>query len=319
MDYAISTNQLEKSFGKTHVLKGINLAVPKGTLFALLGPNGAGKTTIVRILATLLKLDKGTATVGGFDVQRQPNNVRNIIGLTGQYAAVDDKLTGFANLVVIGQLYHLKKADAKKRATELLERFELSDAANRAAKTYSGGMRRRLDLAASLIITPPIIFLDEPTTGLDPHSRITMWKIIKEMLAEGTTILLTTQYLEEADQLADKIAVIDHGVVIAEGTADELKNKVGGERLDLKVTGQSDYEKTIAVFGDAIILKNPEERTLSFSMEKGVRELKTLLEKMEASGIAVESVVTHRPTLDDVFLTLTGHQADTDIIDEKNV
>lgn len=306
---AISAKKVQKSYGSNHVLKGIDLEVAKGSIFALLGPNGAGKTTMVRILATLLKFDGGKATVGGFDVETEADKIRGVIGLTGQYAAVDDKLTGTVNLEMIGRLYHLSKKDAKSRAKELIERFELTEAANRPAKTYSGGMRRRLDLAASLIVTPPIVFLDEPTTGLDPHSRITMWKIIRELVEEGTTILLTTQYLEEADQLADKIAVIDHGVVIAEGTAAELKSKIGGERLDLVLASTKDFEAAEKMLGNAIILKNEAEKTISLSLGD-VTELTKTLTQLNENKIKLESFATHHPTLDDVFLQLTGHGAE---------
>jgi len=307
---AISAMNLKKSFKDNEVLKGINLAVPAGTVFALLGPNGAGKTTIVRILATLLRMDSGSAQVGGFDVTTQTDEVRNNIGLTGQFAAVDEKLTGRENLEIIGQLYHISAKDAKRRAQELLERFELLDAASRAVKKYSGGMRRRLDLAASLIVTPPIIFLDEPTTGLDPHSRNTMWRIIEELVKEGTTILLTTQYLEEADQLADKIAVIDKGVVIAEGTADELKDKVGREQLEVIMETEADYTKAVEKLGSKARQKNEATHTLQFPVEHGVHQLRTILDEFDEAGINVKSIATHRPTLDDVFLQLTGHEAE---------
>jgi len=307
---AIAAHQLKKSFKDTHVLKGIDLSIPVGTVFALLGPNGAGKTTIVRILTTLLKLDAGTATVGGFDVTNQADQVRSVIGLTGQYAAVDEKLTGRENLEIIGRLYHISAADAKRRAQELLERFELTDAAGRAVKKYSGGMRRRLDLAASLIVTPPIIFLDEPTTGLDPHSRNTMWRIIQELVKDGTTVLLTTQYLEEADQLADRIAVIDHGVVIAEGTADELKDMVGRERLEVVMETDQDFTKAAAVLGSQSNQQNPTTRTMQFPVEEGVHQLRSILDQFDEAHIDVKSIATHRPTLDDVFLKLTGHEAE---------
>lgn len=307
---AISTKQLTKSFKDNHVLKGIDLSVATGTVFALLGPNGAGKTTIVRILSTLLKADGGSAAVGGFDVASHANEVRGIIGLTGQFAAVDEKLTGRENLEVIGQLYHISAADAKRRAQELLERFELVDAASRAVKKYSGGMRRRLDLAASLIVTPPIIFLDEPTTGLDPHSRNTMWRIIEELVKEGTTIMLTTQYMEEADQLADYIAVIDKGVVIAEGTADQLKDKVGREQLEVVMETDIDFTKAVAELGKQVNQQNPTTRTMQFPVEHGVHQLRSILDQFDEAHINVNSIATHRPTLDDVFLKLTGHEAE---------
>lgn len=307
---AIVAKQLTKSFKDNHVLKGIDLTIPTGTVFALLGPNGAGKTTIVRILTTLLQTDGGTATVGGFDVTKQAQDVRGIIGLTGQFAAVDEKLTGRENLEIIGRLYHISVDDAKRRAQELLERFELVDAASRAVKKYSGGMRRRLDLAASLIATPPIIFLDEPTTGLDPHSRNTMWRIIQELVNEGTTILLTTQYLEEADQLADRIAVIDKGVVIAEGTADELKDQVGREQLEVEMESDADYQKAVATLGNQAKHQYAGSRTMQFPVEHGVHQLRSILDQFDEAHINVKGIATHRPTLDDVFLHLTGHEAE---------
>lgn len=307
---AIEVKNITKSFKDTHVLKGIDLAVPAGTVFALLGPNGAGKTTIVRILSTLLKMDDGSALVGGFNVTTQADEVRGIIGLTGQFAAVDEKLTGRENLEIIGRLYHISAADAKRRAQELLERFELTDAASRAVKKYSGGMRRRLDLAASLIVTPPIIFLDEPTTGLDPHSRNTMWRIIEELVKEGTTILLTTQYLEEADQLADHVAVIDKGVVIAEGTPDQLKDSVGREQLEVVMESEAEYTQAVQIFGQQAKQQNAATRTLNFPVEHGVHQLRSILDQFDEAHINVKSIATHRPTLDDVFLKLTGHEAE---------
>jgi ABC-2 type transport system ATP-binding protein len=304
---AIQIKGLTKSYGKLSVLKGVDLAVEKGTMLALLGPNGAGKTTIVRILSTLIAPDQGEVKVGGYDVVGQGNEVRHIIGLTGQYAAIDDYLTGRQNLVMMGRLYHLSKADAEKRAQELLEQFSLVDAAERVAKGYSGGMRRRLDLAASLVATPPIIFLDEPTTGLDPRSRLQMWQVIENLRRAGTTILLTTQYLEEADKLADRIAVIDHGTVIAEGTADELKAKVGKERLEVVVAPNNLDKAAQAMGGDARV--DRDESTVSIAAA-GVGEVRHALERLEAAGVAVESMSLHKPTLDDVFLKLTGHEAE---------
>lgn len=297
------------SFGRLKVLKGIDLNVKRGTVLALLGPNGAGKTTTVRILTTLLTPDAGTATIEGFDVQKDAHEVRGIIGLTGQYAAVDEYLTGRENLNMMGRLYHLSKADSKRRTEELLKQFDLLDAADRAAKTYSGGMRRRLDLASSLIAVPPVIFLDEPTTGLDPRSRLTMWAVIKQLISEGSTILLTTQYLDEADQLADRIAVIDGGKVIAEGTADELKEKVGKERIELTFASDGDYKKAHNLLGDTATQSDPERKSLSFSNDGGVANLRKMLEDLDASKIKVEGLSLHKPTLDDVFLHLTGHQA----------
>ncbi|MBI5405277.1 MAG: ATP-binding cassette domain-containing protein [Candidatus Kerfeldbacteria bacterium] len=316
-NFAIQIKDLRKSFGTNDVLKGISLSIPRGTVFALLGPNGAGKTTIVRILSTLLKVDGGSASVGGYDVSSHPDQVRGIIGLTGQYAAVDEKLTGRENLEIIGQLYHISAKDAKRRAQELLERFELVEAAGRAVKKYSGGMRRRLDLAASLIVTPPIIFLDEPTTGLDPNSRNTMWKIIKELVHDGATIMLTTQYLEEADQLADRIAVIDKGVVIAEGTADELKDKVGREQLEVVMETDEDFSKAVAELGAQANQQNASTRTMQFPVEHGVHQLRSILDQFDEAHINVKGIATHRPTLDDVFIKLTGHEAEEKKSDDE--
>lgn len=307
--YAISAKKIKKSFGKVEVLKGVDLQVERGSILALLGPNGAGKTTMVRILSTLIKADSGSATIEGYDVFEEPEMVRGVIGLTGQYAAIDEYLTGYENLQMMGRLYHLSRSDAKQRAKELLEQFDLTDAAGRAAKTYSGGMRRRLDLAASLIATPPIIFLDEPTTGLDPRSRLAMWDIIKQLVKEGATILLTTQYLDEADQLADKIVVIDDGKVIAAGTADELKNKVGKERIELSFKTDADYQAAKAIVKGKTVQSHDAERSLSVANDGGVKVLRTILEKLETAKLKVESLSLHKPTLDDVFLNLTGHEA----------
>lgn len=304
---AIYTKGLTKSYGKLSVLKGVDLRVERGTMLALLGPNGAGKTTIVRILSTLLQPDGGEVKVHGFDVVKQSDEVRHVIGLTGQYAAIDDYLTGRQNLVMMGRLYHLSKGDSEKRAQELLEQFTLVDAAERVAKTYSGGMRRRLDLAASLVATPPIIFLDEPTTGLDPRSRMQMWDVIENLRREGATILLTTQYLEEADKLADRIAVIDRGTVIAEGTADELKAKVGKERLEI-IVGEGVLDKAAQAMGKGARIDR-EDRTVSIETAN-VGEVRRALESLEAAGVVVESLSLHKPTLDDVFLKLTGHEAE---------
>lgn len=307
-DYAIEATGLRKSFGKVEVLSGVDLKVARGTMLALLGPNGAGKTTTVRILSTLLKSDEGTALVNGYDVAKQADSVREVIGLTGQYAAVDELLTGRENLVMMGRLYHLSKDSAKQRAIELLEQFDLVKAADRVAKTYSGGMRRRLDLAVSLIASPPIIFLDEPTTGLDPRSRLAMWDIIKKLMADGATILLTTQYLEEADQLADKIAVIDGGKVIAEGTADELKNKVGKERLELTLASEKDFQTALKVIGKHLLRQDETRRSISLAIDGGAMHVKDILVQMESAKVKIDSLSLHKPTLDDVFLSLTGRQ-----------
>jgi len=315
-EYAIITKGIKKSYGKLKVLDGIDLKVKRGTIQALLGPNGAGKTTTVKILATLLDADEGTATIEGYDTAKQADLVRTQIGLTGQYAAVDEYLTGRENLQMMGRLYHLSRKDTKKRTEELLEQFDLVDAADRTAKTYSGGMRRRLDLATSLIATPPVIFLDEPTTGLDPRSRLAMWDIIKRLVEHGSTILLTTQYLEEADQLADRIAVIDGGKVIAEGTADELKSQVGKERIELTFASDKEFQKAAEVLGNKSVTLDEKRNTISVSNDSGVRKLKEILEKLEAAKVKTEGLSLHKPTLDDVFMQLTGHQA-TDAADSE--
>lgn len=314
-ELAIIAKDLRMSYGKTEVLKGVNLQVQKGTMLALLGPNGAGKTTTVRILSTLLTAKSGSATVGGFDVTAEPDAVREVIGLTGQYAAVDEYLTGRQNLLMMGRLYHLSKRDAAVRAEQLLEQFDLVDAAGRMVKTYSGGMRRRLDLAISLIATPPIIFLDEPTTGLDPRSRLAMWDVIRGLMDSGATILLTTQYLEEADQLADRIAVIDHGVVIAEGTASELKKKVGLDMASLTLKSTAQLEAARAAVGIKKATTDEAKLTLSFPMDK-VDTLTEALNALAKAKIPVQSVDIHKPTLDDVFLQLTGHSAEDTQIDQ---
>lgn len=308
-DYAINAKGIQKSFGKVSVLKGVDLKVRRGSILALLGPNGAGKTTMVRILSTLLPADDGTATVEGHDVKLEANEVRGKIGLTGQYAAVDEYLTGRENLRMMGRLYHLSKQDAARRTEELLEQFDLVQAADRVAKTYSGGMRRRLDLAASLIASPSVMFLDEPTTGLDPRSRLAMWEIIEGLTKQGTTILLTTQYLEEADLLADRIAVIDGGKVIAEGTADELKQRVGKERIELTFASAADFTKALSVVTGDSVQSDEERRVISVANDTGISKLKSLLEKLDSGKIKVDGLSLHKPTLDDVFLRLTGHGA----------
>lgn len=306
-DDAIVVKGLGKSFKKLTVLDGIDLSVRRGTVLALLGPNGAGKTTTVRILSTLLLPDGGRALINGFDVVKDADKVRSLIGLTGQYAAVDEYLTGRENLHMIGRLYRLSRQDTGRRSQELLELFDLVDASDRPVKTYSGGMRRRLDLALSLIASPPIIFLDEPTTGLDPRSRLIMWDIIEQLVAAGTTILLTTQDMDEADRLADKIVVIDGGKIIAEGTSDELKLRVGSEHLEITITPASSFDAARNVFdGDAIHLDS-KRRTLGLATKGGVHQLKQVLSRLDEVGVEVENVSFHRPTLDDVFLTLTGH------------
>jgi ABC-2 type transport system ATP-binding protein len=305
---AIVVKGLRKSFKNLTVLDGIDFSVKRGTVLALLGPNGAGKTTTVRILSTLLLPDSGQALINGFDVVKEADEVHSLIGLTGQYAAVDEYLTGKENLHMIGRLYRLSHPDIKQRSQELLELFDLVEASARAVKTYSGGMRRRLDLAVSLIASPPIIFLDEPTTGLDPRSRLIMWDIIEQLVAAGTTILLTTQDMDEADRLADKIVVIDGGKIIAEGTSDELKLRVGSERLEVTISGGvSSFEAAKNVFddGDGLHLDS-KRRTLSLATKGGVHQLKQVLSRLDEAGVDVEHVSFRRPTLDDVFLTLTG-------------
>jgi ABC-2 type transport system ATP-binding protein len=307
---AIILKGLTKSFKGLEVLKGIDLTVKRGTMLALLGPNGAGKTTIVRILSTLLTPDGGQASVNGYDVVTQSNQVRESIGLTGQYTAVDEYLTGKENLEMMGRLYHLSAADSKARAAALLEQFDLVEASNRAAKTYSGGMRRRLDLAASIIANPPILFLDEPTTGLDPRSRIAIWEIIDTLVKGGTTILLTTQYLEEADKLADLIAVLDHGKIIAQGTADELKNRVGKERLELVIEKESNFQKAVEIIDGEGIKTDEFNRSISIATDGTTKDLKGVLDRMAAAHIEIETLSLHKPTLDDVFLQLTGRETD---------
>ncbi len=304
----IEVRGLFKSFKDLKVLEGIDLSVKTGTILALLGPNGAGKTTIVRILSTLLKPDAGTVHINGHDVVNNPAKVRSLIGLTGQYAAVDEYLTGRENLEMMGELYHLGKVASKKRAQELLEQFDLVEASGRAVKTYSGGMRRRIDLAASLIAEPPVIFLDEPTTGLDPRSRIAIWEVIEKLAKKGTTILLTTQYLEEADKLADHIMVIDHGKVIASGTADELKNNVGQERIELVIDAKSNFDEAVRAVDGATARTNNEERSISVPTDGSVREVKRILDALYTAKIEIDSMSVHKPTLDDVFLRLTGRE-----------
>ena len=314
---AIEARNLTKSYGKTQVLKGVDLQVERGTMVALLGPNGAGKTTIVRILSTLLGFDSGTVLVDGHDVKTEADKVRAVIGLTGQAAAVDELLTGRENLVMMGRLYHLTAASARVRAQQLLEEFDLLEAAGRQAKTYSGGMRRRLDLAVSLIATPPVLFLDEPTTGLDPRSRLAMWEIIKNLLAGGTTILLTTQYLEEADQLADRIVVIDGGKVIAQGTPDALKSKVGKDRLELTFFDHESFIRAVGELGADVIDSDAREFSATVVIKDTNSDVRRALDMLAEAGIAVRSLAVHKPTLDDVFLSLTGKQKSADAVEVK--
>ncbi len=298
--------------GKVRALDGLSLDVNEGTVLGVLGPNGAGKTTTVRILTTLLNPDSGSAKVAGIDVIKEPGKVREVIGLSGQYAAVDETLTGWDNLVMFGRLYHLSNSAAKKRAEELLEQFSLSDAAKRSIRTYSGGMRRRLDLAASLIVNPKILFLDEPTTGLDPRGRQEMWGVIQSLVRGGTTLLLTTQYLEEADQLADEIAVIDHGKVIARGTSDELKRQVGGERLEIVVEGK-DLAATTEIVAKVSATKplvDENLRQVSAPVTTSSRALIEAARGLDEAGIHPLDIALKRPSLDDVFISLTGHVAE---------
>jgi ABC-2 type transport system ATP-binding protein len=312
-DQAIHAEGLVKTFGRTRALDGLDLHVEEGTLLALLGPNGAGKTTAVRIFTTLLKPDAGRASVAGFDVVRDADRLKSSIGLAGQSVAIDEYLTGIENLEMIGRLYHLRRRDAARRARELLVSFDLIDAANRIAKTYSGGMRRRLDLAASLVALPPVIFLDEPTTGLDPRSRRQMWNVIRSLVAEGTTILLTTQYLEEADELASRIAVVDSGRVIAEGTSDQLKDRVGGDRIEVAVAEEDDLSRALQVarreLGNEVTV-DPAQRRISGPSHDGTSKLAVLVREFDAASITIADLQLRRPSLDDVFLSLTGHQAE---------
>ena len=310
----ISASGLVKRYGEVTALDGLDLEVPEGTVLGLLGPNGAGKTTAVRVFTTLLEADEGTATVDGIDVASDPQRVRERIGLSGQNAAVDEYLTGFENLDMVGRLYHLGRARSRARARDLLEAFRLAHAADRPVRTYSGGMRRRLDLAAALVAQPPILFLDEPTTGLDPRSRIDMWEVIRDLVQGGTTLLLTTQYLEEADRLADDIVVIDQGRAIAQGTADELKSQVGGERIELVVRRSDELplaRRVLTENGCGEVEVDERTRTLVAPIAGGAVTLRSVLDDVARAGLGVLDVGLRRPTLDDVFLTLTGHAAET--------
>ena len=313
---SVIAQHLTKTYrnGEVRALDDLSLDVEEGTVLGVLGPNGAGKTTTVRILATLLKPDSGSATVAGIDVVKHPDKVRELIGLSGQYAAVDETLTGWDNLVMFGRLYHLGKSASIKRADELLERFSLTDSARRPIKTYSGGMRRRLDLAASLIVQPKVLFLDEPTTGLDPRGRQEMWQVIQELVKGGVTLLLTTQYLEEADQLADEIAVIDHGKVIARGTSDALKKQVGGERLEITVES-ADIAKTQEIVSRiSTSAIHTDIRTISAPVTTGSIALMDALRSLDEAKIHPLDISLKRPSLDDVFLSLTGHVAEDEVV-----
>jgi ABC-2 type transport system ATP-binding protein len=313
---SVIAQHLTKTYrnGEVKALDDLSLDVEEGTVLGVLGPNGAGKTTTVRILATLLKPDSGSATVAGIDVMKHPDKVRELIGLSGQYAAVDETLTGWDNLVMFGRLYHLGKAASIKRADELLERFSLTDSARRPIKTYSGGMRRRLDLAASLIVQPKVLFLDEPTTGLDPRGRQEMWQVIQELVKGGVTLLLTTQYLEEADQLADEIAVIDHGKVIARGTSDALKKQVGGERLEITVESVDIAKTQEIVSRISTSAIHTDVRTISAPVTTGSIALMDALRSLDEAKIHPLDISLKRPSLDDVFLSLTGHVAEDEVV-----
>jgi ABC-2 type transport system ATP-binding protein len=314
----VEVSRLRKTFGTTAALQGVDLTVPAGTVFGLLGPNGAGKTTIVRVLATLLRPDSGSARIAGIDVVREADKVRGLIGLAGQHAAVDEKITGRENLVMFGRLYHLPEATAHRRADELLAQFDLMEARNRIVKHYSGGMRRRLDIAASLIIAPRLLFLDEPTTGLDPRSRNEVWQSVRDLVAAGTTVLLTTQYLDEADQLADEIAVIDSGRVIASGTPASLKSLIGGDRLEVVTTSAqlSAAADALAAVCSAAIEISALNRKISAPTSSGAADLIAVVQEFGRRGIAVEDLTLRRPTLDDVFLHLTRHEQSEESVPE---
>ncbi|QBD74754.1 ATP-binding cassette domain-containing protein [Ktedonosporobacter rubrisoli] len=319
---AILTRGLRKSYGKARALDGFELSVRKGTVCGLLGPNGAGKTTAVRVLATLLKFDEGYAEVAGFDVARQAAQVRYRIGLVGQHTAVDEIISGRQNLVMFARLYHLGAAAARRRADELLEQFGLSEAANKPVKQYSGGMRRRLDLAASLILTPQVLFLDEPSTGLDPRGRLEVWEAIRSLVAAGTTVLLTTQYLDEADQLANTISVIDSGRVIAEGTPDQLKSKIGGDRIDIVLQSPTDLETTAALIqriaGNEVEVKR-DMCQVSAPVQDRVAALTDVARELQNVGIVAQDIALRRPTLDEVFLHLTGRHIEKDSTSKQEV
>jgi ABC-2 type transport system ATP-binding protein len=315
---AVDITGLHKRYGDVHALRGVDLRVETGSVFGLLGPNGAGKTTAVRILTTLLVPDEGSARVTGLDVVRDAAKVRTRIGLAGQYAAVDENLTGFENLEMVGRLYHLGRRQSRERARELLASFDLTEAADRLVRTYSGGMRRRLDLAAALVARPPVLFLDEPTTGLDIRSRIALWDAIEALVSGGTTVLLTTQYLDEADRLADRIAVIDQGVVIAEGTPAELKAQVGGERLEIHLCNGARGEEAVAALA-SIASDRPflEDGFVRVPVTERRGTIADAVRRLDDAGIAIDDISVTTPTLDDVFLNLTGHAAEPEIAEAE--
>lgn len=316
---AYEAKNIHKTFnGNIKALAGVSLAAEEGTILGLLGPNGAGKTTLVRMLATLLAPDKGSVEVLGIDVVKNPDEVRPLIGLAGQFAAIDDFLTGYENLYMVGRLYHLPHKEAKKRANAILKELHLTDAAKRPARTYSGGMRRRLDLGASLVASPKILFLDEPTTGLDPRTRMDLWGIIRGLVDQGTSILLTTQYLEEADELADKIAVIDHGKVIAEGTADQLKSQLGGDVVEFAVVNEAQVNQALKI-AKQFSSKAPtaENTVITLPSKAGSKSLLEVVRALDEAKIKVDSIALHRPSLDDVFLTLTGERAKDQTVEKK--
>ena len=311
-EFAVEASGLTKHYGEVVALDGLDLAVPTGSVLGLLGPNGAGKTTAVSILTTLTAPDAGTARVAGVNVLSEPQRVRSLIGLSGQYAAVDEHLTALENLEMIGCLYGMRRPAARKKAHELIERFRLTEAANRPLKTFSGGMRRRIDLAGALLAEPPVLFLDEPTTGLDPRSRGELWDIIRERVTEGTTVVLTTQYLEEADQLANEIVVIDHGRAIARGTSQELKRRIGGEHLDVHLALLSDLsrvEDILRPFAIGAIRTDDQDALISIPVAKGVEALGAVMVQLSAQNVEILDIGLRRPTLDDVFMELTGHKS----------
>jgi ABC-2 type transport system ATP-binding protein len=315
-EFAVEARGLTKHYGDVIALDGLDLSVPTGTVLGLLGPNGAGKTTAVSILTTLISPDAGTAHVAGVDVVNEPQRVRSLIGLSGQYAAVDEHLTAMENLEMIGCLYGMRRREARKKASELIERFRLSDSANRPLKTFSGGMRRRIDLAGALLADPPVLFLDEPTTGLDPRSRGELWEAIRERVDLGTTVVLTTQYLEEADQLANEIVVIDHGRAIARGTSQELKRRIGGEHLDVHLALLADLSRVqtiIQPFAIGAIRVEEQDALISIPVAKGVEALGSVMAELSAQNIEILDIGLRRPTLDDVFMELTGHKTEEEV------